>query len=65
MAQDGNWTDQHDASVPQFVHIAANPPCQLDVQVTLDHELEFHFDATGHVRKVICSCGTQGTVEML
>lgn len=43
----------------------AVPPCTLDVQLTYDHELEFHFDVTGHVIKVICSCGKEGTVEML
>lgn len=41
------------------------PPCTLDVQMAENHELEFHFDATGHVTKVTCSCGKSGTVEML
>lgn len=58
-------SDQHDESFPQFVNVAAEPPCTLDVQVTFEHELEFHFDSEGHLSKVICSCGRQGTVEML
>lgn len=66
MAQDGNWSEQaHDPAFPQFVNVAAEPPCTLDVQVTHEHELEFHFDATGHVTEVICSCGVSGTVQML
>lgn len=65
MAQDGNWVDSQPKGFPQFVHIAADPPCTLDVQVTLDHELEFFFDHEGHVTKINCSCGATGTVQML
>lgn len=49
----------------QFVNVAAEPPCTLDVQVAHEHELEFHFDETGHVTEVRCSCGKRGRVEML
>lgn len=63
MSQDGSWIWIEPP--PQFVHIAADPPCTIDVQVTLDHELEFYFDAEGHVSKVVCSCGREGTVQML
>lgn len=66
MSQDGSWIDQqHDAGMAQFVNVGAEPPCTLDVQVMREHELEFHFDATGHVTEIICSCGRQGTVDML
>lgn len=64
MSQDGSW-QEHDKAMPQLINVAAQPPCTLDVQVTHEHELEFHFDATGHVSKVVCSCGAEGTVQML
>lgn len=54
-----------DEAFKQFVNVSASPPCSIDVQVTLDHELEFLFDKEGHVTEVSCSCGAKGTVQML
>lgn len=67
MGPDGLFSvdPEPDASTPWLDLGVAEPPCTLDVQVTQDHELEFHFDAEGHVSQVVCSCGRAGTVEML
>ncbi len=54
-----------DDAFKQYVNVTATPPCTLDVQVSCEHELEFRFDATGHVTEVSCSCGKNGRVEML
>lgn len=62
MSQDGNWAYDE---IREEQASDREPPCTLDVQVHQDHELEFHFDAEGHVSKVVCSCGREGTVEML
>jgi hypothetical protein len=40
-------------------------PDPVELQVVVEHELEFFFDQSGHVTKVKCSCGREGTVEML
>lgn len=57
MSQDGSWIE------PVTRKVVA--PLPIELQVVLQHELEFHFNADGHVSKVICSCGKEGTVEML
>lgn len=58
MAQDGNWQE------PEVTRKVCAPR-PIELQVALEHEMEFHFDASGHVTKVTCSCGREGTVEML
>lgn len=59
MSQDGSWIDIGAANK----RVAA--PFPVELQVALEHEMEFHFDASGHVTKVVCSCGAEGTVQML
>lgn len=54
-------SDQHQPDITRKV--AA--PLPVELQVALQHELTFYFNADGHVSKITCSCGREGTVEML
>ena len=49
----------------RFIKVKDETPRSLDVQVNLDHELEFRFDTDGHVTQITCSCGANGKVQML